>query len=57
MHLRRKNAEKYGYAPILHMNLDTTKIKMLGWNSKKGLVEMYNDMIVSMKNDIESLAK
>lgn len=52
-----KNAEKYGYAPILHMNLDTTKIKMLGWNSKKGLVEMYNDMIVSMKNDIESLAK
>ena len=21
-----------GYAPTLHMNLDTSKIRMLGWN-------------------------
>ena len=40
---------KEGYAPTLHMNLDTTKLKRLGWKPKTGLPEMYRKMIASMK--------
>lgn len=44
------NIEKYGYAPTLCMNLDTTKIKKLGWKAKVNLDEMYNRLIEFMKN-------
>ena len=36
------------YAPTLHMNLDTTKIKKIGWYPKVGLKEMYRRMIYDM---------
>lgn len=36
------------YAPTLHMNLDTSKIKQIGWSPKVGLKEMYSRMIADM---------
>ena len=45
--------EKLGYAATLHMNLDTSKLKELGWQAKTGLTEMYQYMIEDMKNKIE----
>lgn len=44
-------AEKYGYAPVLKMNLDTSKLQALGWRPRTGLEEMYRRMIQSMKED------
>lgn len=41
-----------GFAPELHMNLDTTKIKQLGWEPKNDLINMYIDMIDYMKKHI-----
>lgn len=41
----------FGYAPTLHMNLDTTKIKSLGWEPTIGLKEMYKKMIEYMKEN------
>lgn len=40
---------RYGYAPTLKMNLDTEKLKALGWSPKYGLNDMYNRMIECMK--------
>lgn len=37
-----------GYAPVLHMNLDTKKLEALGWKAKTGLEEMYRSMIDNM---------
>lgn len=34
-----------GYAPVLCMNLDTSKLKRLGWKTEIGLYEMYERMI------------
>lgn len=42
------DAESLGYAPVLHMNLDTTKLRSLGWAPKMGLKEMYLCMIEGM---------
>lgn len=39
---------KLGYAPTLCMNLDTTKIKKLGWKPEFGMEEMYERMIKDM---------
>lgn len=38
-----------GFAPTLHMNLDTTKIRDLGWKPVCGLTEMYENLIEDMK--------
>ena len=43
------NPEKLGYAPVLHMNLDTTKLRNLGWKAKFNLESMYQNMIEDMK--------
>ncbi len=45
----RADAAKLGYAPTLHMNLDTSKLRSLGWEPKVGLVEMYRRMIASLQ--------
>ena len=42
----------FGYAPILHMNLDTRKIRELGWQSSTGLITMFTKMIESMKEQV-----
>ena len=38
-----------GYAPTLHMNLDTTKLQALGWQPVCGLAEAYRRMMEAMK--------
>ncbi len=39
------DAEKLGYAPVLHMNLDIQKLLQLGWTPYVKLEEMYRRMI------------
>lgn len=43
--------EKFGYAPVLKMNLDTSKLQALGWQPEIGLADMYKRMIQSMADD------
>ena len=44
-----ENLNKHGYAPTLHMNLDTRKLCSLGWKPKTDLKTMYSKMIEDMK--------
>lgn len=44
-----ENLDKHGYAPTLHMNLDTRKLCSLGWKPKTDLKTMYSKMIEDMK--------
>lgn len=46
-------SEKFGYAPVLKMNLDTSKLRGLGWEPEVGLADMYKRMIRSMTEDRE----
>ena len=39
------DAEKLGYAPVLHMNLDTTRLCQLGWKPVYSLSDMFRRMI------------
>ena len=39
------DAEKLGYAPVLHMNLDTTRLTELGWKPFYSLSDMFRRMI------------
>ncbi|OON84925.1 nucleotide sugar dehydratase [Oribacterium sp. C9] len=48
--VEEKDITSFGYAPTLHMNLDTEKIKNLGWEAKVGLKEMYERLIEDMKS-------
>lgn len=41
--------EQNGYAPVLTMNLDTSKIRKLGWKPQDGLKEMFSDLIAQFK--------
>lgn len=43
------NADGAGYAPVLHMNLDTSKLRGLGWKAEYGLEDMFRNMIEDMK--------
>ena len=38
-----------GFAPVLHMNLNTAKIQSLGWKANYSLEEMFSRMICTMK--------
>lgn len=40
---------QFGYAPTLHMNLDTSKLRALGWAPQVGLLEAYQRMMAGMK--------
>lgn len=40
---------KFGYAPVLHMNLDTKKMRGLGWKPQRGLCDMFRRMIASFE--------
>ena len=48
--IEETDASTFGYAPTLHMNLDSKKIRHLGWEPKDGLLDMYSKMIDSMKS-------
>lgn len=39
----------YGYMPVLHMNLDTTKLQELGWKPRHGLSQMFQRLCATMK--------
>lgn len=41
------DAEKLGYAPVLHMNLDVTALKGLGWQPKYDLQAMFRRMMAA----------
>lgn len=43
-----EDENKFGYAPVLKMNLDTSKLRALGWRAKSDLVSMYSTLIASM---------
>lgn len=47
--IEETDAEKLGYAPVLHMNLDTAKLCNLGWKAKFDLESMFKNMIEDMK--------
>ena len=42
-----------GYAPILHINLDSQKLRNLGWHPSVGLEEMFERLIQAMIVDQE----
>ncbi|MDO4519653.1 MAG: NAD(P)-dependent oxidoreductase [Eubacteriales bacterium] len=46
-----EDSSKYGFAPTLHMNLDTTRLEELGWKPHYALFEMYNRMIQNMNQN------
>lgn len=46
-----EDIEKFGYAPTLCMNLDTTKIRKLGWKPNIDIDVMYNRLIEFMKKE------
>lgn len=41
------DAQKLGYAPVLHMNLDVTALKGLGWQPKYDLQAMFRRMMAA----------
>lgn len=46
--IQEADSSKYGYAPTLHMNLDTSKFRDLGWIPEHNLEETFKDMIANM---------
>lgn len=47
--IRPEDVARYGYAPVLRMNLDTSKLQALGWKANADLVQMLQALIDSMK--------
>lgn len=47
--IKKEINENFGYAPTLHMNLDTGKLKMLGWKAEFSLTDSYKRMIACMQ--------
>ena len=43
-----EDTEKFGYAPVLHMNLDTFKLRSIGWEPAVGLKDQFDRMICCM---------
>lgn len=49
--VKEADPKNFGYAPTLHMNLSTEKLKKLGWNPRVDLKTAYRNLIESMKLD------
>ena len=43
-----QDTAKFGYAPVLRMNLDTSKLRSLGWSAKYSLKDMFDRMMETM---------
>ena len=52
VNIQLDNNGNRGYAPKLKMNLDTSKIRSLGWTPEYGLKDMLQRLYVSMKESI-----
>ena len=48
--IEEADISSFGYAKTLHMNLDTTKLKGLGWQAKTGLGTMFTKTIKSLNH-------
>lgn len=46
-----EDESKFGYNPVMKMNLDTTRLKNMAWNPKVGLEEMYERLCGGIKNE------
>lgn len=46
-----ESAERTGYAPDTGLRLSGAKLRELGWQPTKDLVEMYRDVVVSLKEN------
>lgn len=44
-----EDINQFGYAPTLKMNLDTSKLKALGWSASMDLKSMFDRLIESMR--------
>lgn len=44
-----EDPSKLGYAPTLHMNLDTSKLRALGWKPSRGLADTFRRMMAAME--------
>ena len=49
--IEEQDISKMGYANTLHMDLDTSKLRNLGWRPQVGLEEAYRRLIRSMKEN------
>lgn len=47
--VQEQDISKFGYAPVLKMNLDVSKLKQLGWIANYTLKEMFVRMIAEME--------
>lgn len=47
-----KMQKERGYAPVLKMNLDTSKLQGIGWKAETGLLRMYERMIDYMRDSV-----
>lgn len=51
--IQMENISKFGYAPTLKMNLDTSKLQALGWKPEVGLEAAYQRLIYDMKSKVQ----
>ncbi len=49
--IEKQDISKMGYTNTLHMNLDTGKLRSLGWQAQVGLREMYENLIGYMRKN------
>lgn len=49
--VEEQDVSRFGYANTLHMDLDTGKLRNLGWIPRVGLREMFVNLIESLKSD------
>ena len=49
--IKEQDVSKIGYANTLYMDLDTSKLRSLGWKAKVGLKESYERLIQSMNSE------
>lgn len=50
--IKENKSNDRGFAPVLHMNLDTTRLQKLGWEPKVDLYGMYKALIDDWRKNI-----
>lgn len=48
--IQEEDFHQFGYAPELKMNLDTSRLRALGWEAKDSLTDMYMQLIASLEH-------